>query len=70
MLLVIIHFIPYVAFTPDRNEIHDQQYDLDERKSKHVEGIDNIIVLNISTISNQTDITRNQEPIENTLDNS
>lgn len=67
---MIILFILYIAFTPDQNETPDKQYDLDKRKSKPVEGIDNITVLNISTISNQTDITLNQKPIENTLDNS
>lgn len=67
---MIILFILCIAFTPDQNETSDKQYDLDKRRSKPVEGIDNITVLNISTISNQTDITLNQKPIENTLDNS
>lgn len=67
---MIVLFILYIAFTPDQNETSDKQYDLDKRRSKPVEGIDNITVLNISTISNQTDITLNQKPIENTLDNS
>ena len=67
---MIILFILYIAFTPDQDETPDKQCDLDKRKSKPVEGIDNITVLNISTISNQTDITLNQRPIENTLDNS
>lgn len=67
--LVIIHFIPYTAFTPDRNEIPYEQYDSDKRKGKPVEGIGNIAVLSISTISNQSAITLNQKSIENTLDN-
>ena len=62
---MIILFILYIAFTPDQDETPDKQYDLDKRKSKPVEGIDNITVLNIST-----DITLNQRPIENTLDNA
>ena len=62
---MIILFILYIAFTPDQNETPDKQCDLDKRKSKPVEGIDNITVLNIST-----DITLNQRPIENTLDNA
>ena len=62
---MIIPFILYIAFTPDQDETPDKQCDLDKRKSKPVEGIDNITVLNIST-----DITLNQRPIENTLDNA
>ena len=62
---MIILFILYIAFTPDQDETPDKQCDLDKRKSKPVEGIDNITVLNIST-----DITLNQRPIENTLDNA
>lgn len=67
---MIILFILYIAFTPYQNETSDKQYDLDKRRSKPVEGIDNITVLNISAISNQTDITLNQNSIEKTLDNS